>query len=342
MFTGRAPFARRSRKWWAAMTEAILAGALVLIGMVLLVVFLTLAVLYSSPTELYISGYYFAVQIIVSISLISIGAYLVVAIFWKVGASDERRNAIVARAGEFELLNEIRRRREDTPTIPLDRHRPIQGERLRFQLIPSRRNMVRFITAVAFCFLFVPLATILILTASTSWQTSSVDWLATGISIPITLAAGWSVFNLFQQLLALTGIGPPRLEVSKFPFVAGEDYQFHLTQPARVRLRLLDVTLICIEEATYNEGTDIRTERKTVFEQRLLRKRGIDVQPSEPFEADFEMSLPKQAMHSFKSSNNRVLWKIVIRGKARDWPKQERNYTISVLPRVNKVAPRTQ
>jgi len=177
------------------------------------------------------------------------------------------------------------------------------------------------------------------LTAIASWRSFSIDWLATGLSIPITLAAGWSIFNLFRQLLALTGIGPPLLEVSKFPFVAGENYQFHLAQPARVRLRLLDVTLVCMEEATYNEGTDIRTERKTVYEQRLLRKRGIDVQPSEPFEADFEMGLPKHAMHSFKSPNNRVLWKIVIHGAAKGWPRQERNYTISVLPRVNQVEP---
>jgi len=322
------------------MTEAVLAGALVLIGTVLLVVFLTLAVLYSTRTGLYISGYYFAVQIIVAVSLIAIGTYLVLLTFWKVGASDERRNAIVARAGDFELLNEIRRRREDTPTVPFDRYRPIRGERLRFQLIPSRRNMWGFGLAIALSFLFVPLATILILTATTAWQRGTIDWLATGISIPISMTAIWSVYNLFHQLLALTGIGPPALEVSKFPFIAGEDYEFHLSQPGRVRLKLLDVNLVCQEEATFNEGTDIRTERKTVFEQRLLRKRGIDVQPAEPFEADFEMSLPKQAMHSFKSPNNRVLWKIVIRGRARSWPQQERNFAISVLPRVSKANPK--
>ena len=79
------------------MIEAVFAGALVMVGIVSLVVFLTLAVLYSSPTELYISGYYFAVQIIVAVALIGIGTYLVFVIFWKVSISDERRNAIVSR-----------------------------------------------------------------------------------------------------------------------------------------------------------------------------------------------------------------------------------------------------
>lgn len=333
ILSGRKAFARRNSNWWAALTEAILAGALVMIGIVLLVVFLTLAVLYSSPTELYISGVYFAVQIITALSLIAIGTYRVLVTFWKVGASAERRSAIVSRAGDFELLNEVRRRREDTPTVPLDKHRPVRGENLRFKLVPSRRNMWGFGSAIFISFLFVPLATILILTALAAWQAGSVDWLATGFAIPISLAAAWSVYNLFRQLLALTGVGPPALEVARFPFVAGESYEFHLSQPGRVRLKLLDVSLVCQEEATFSDGTDIRTERTTVYEQRLLRKRGIDVKPAQPFEADFEMGLPKHAMHSFKSSNNRVIWKIVIHGMASGWPRQERNFAISVLPR---------
>ena len=249
-----------------------------------------------------------------------------------------RRSAIVSRAGDFELLNEIRRRRDDTPTVPLDKHRPVRGENLRFQLIPSRRNLWGFVSATVISFLFVPLATILILTSVAAWQADSIDWLATGFAIPISLAAAWSIYNLFRQLLALTGVGPPALEVSRFPFVVGEDYHFHLSQPGRVRLKLLDVVLVCQEEATFNDGTDVRTERKTVYEQRLLRKRGVNVRPAEPFIADFDMTLPKLAMHSFKSDNNRVLWKIVIRGMASGWPQQERNFAISVLPRRAKPA----
>ena len=68
-----------------------------MIGVVLLVVFLTLAVLYSTPTKLYISGGYFAIRIISAISLIAIGTYRVLVTFWKVGASVERRSAIVSR-----------------------------------------------------------------------------------------------------------------------------------------------------------------------------------------------------------------------------------------------------
>ena len=101
IISGRKAFSRRNRNWWAAMTEAILAGALVMIGIVLLVVFLTLAVLYSSRTKLYISGGYFAIQIIAAVSLIAIGTYRVLVTFWKVGASAKRRSAIVSRLVTF-------------------------------------------------------------------------------------------------------------------------------------------------------------------------------------------------------------------------------------------------
>lgn len=333
ILSGRKAFRRRNRRWWAALTEALFAGSLVIAGIVLFVVFLTWAVLYSTPTELYISGYSFAVQIVLALSLIVIGMYRVLVTIWKVGASDERRNAIVARAGEIELFNEIRRRREDTPTVPLEKHRPIRGERLPFQLVPSRRNMWGFGSSAIISFLFVPLATILILTSVAAFERSRPDWLATILAIPISLAAIWSIYNVFQKLLALTAIGPPQLEVSRFPFVAGEQYQFHLTQPGRMRLKLVDVLLVCQEEATFNEGTDVRTEKKIVYESRLLRKRGVDAKPSEPFVSEFEMTIPPAAMHSFKSSNNRITWKIVIRSVASGWPRQERNFVISVLPR---------
>ena len=82
---------RAGNALWAGMTEVVLAATLLLIGIVVLIVSITLAVQYSSPTELYISIWTFALQLLVGIALASIGIYRVLVTFWKVGASAERR-----------------------------------------------------------------------------------------------------------------------------------------------------------------------------------------------------------------------------------------------------------
>ena len=323
---------RAGNALWAGMTEVVLAATLLLIGIVVLIVSITLAVQYSSPTELYISIWTFALQLLVGIALASIGIYRVLVTFWKVGASAERRGAIVSRAGEIEILNELRHRREDLPTVPLDRIAPRQGRRFRFSLSSSRRNAMGFALSATLAVVFVMLATIVSLSAIQTYRRGDPDWFAIGLTLPMGLAASWTVYHFYRQLLKLTGIGPTELEVSDYPLKPGGEYTIALTQPGRSHLRLLDVLLVCLEEATFDQGTDIRTEKTIVYEQRLLRKRDITLTPESPFEVELKLSLPAGAMHSFKSENNRVQWKIVVHSQAIGWPKLERSFPVSVHP----------
>jgi hypothetical protein len=99
-----------------------------------------------------------------------------------------------------------------------------------------------------------------------------------------------------------------------------------------LRLKLLEVVLLCQEEATFSQGTNIQTERKTVYEQRLLRQRGVEVGANQPFECELEFQIPDNAMHSFSSANNRVLWKIIVQGSARGWPGFHQTFPIVVHP----------
>ena len=326
------PFIRENREWWARIAETILAATLLLVGVIGLALSLTLAVLYSTPESLYISVGQFSLQLVVEVVLIAIGAYRIVWLLWKVGVSVERRGAIVSQAGEIEILKETRRRREDLPTVPLDRFPPTPGTRLKYELTPSPRNVWGLITAAVFTIGSVALATILISTAIASWRTGETDLFAAGLALPISFAACWSIYQFIRQLLKLTGIGQTALEIADYPLLPGRSYRAFISQNGRVRLRLLDVCLICQEEATFNQGTDILTEQATVFNQRLMRCRGIRITPGKPFESEFEFSIPAEAMHSFKSLNNRIQWMIVVSAQAKKWPQLNRVFTISVHP----------
>ncbi len=329
-------FSRANREWWASIAETGIAAALLLFGVVVLALFLTLAVLYSTPSGLYISVGQFSLQLIVACLMIGIGAYWIVWMLWKVGVSAERRGAIVSQAGEIELLKEMRNRREDLPTVPLDRFPPRSGKPLKFQLTPSPRNVWGLVVAWIFTVGFVALSTILISTAVASFRRADPHWFAVGLSVPISLAAGWSIYQFIRQLLKLTGIGATVLQVSDYPLETSGTYRAFISQTGRVRLRLIDVVLICEEEATYNQGTDFRTEQNVVWEQRLFRQRGISITPDKPFDSEFELELPTDCMHSFKSPNNRIQWKVVVTAQAKNWPSLRRVFGITVHPSKNE------
>ncbi len=352
-FRGRS-FQGSNRRWWAGFGEALLLTALLLTGVVLLVISLTLAALkWTQDGELYTSVGFFALQLFVALFLIGIGTYFIARLLWHTGVSLERRGALASRANELEILNEIRKRREDLPTIPRDAAPPLRGNRRAFRLIPTARNIWALLSSGFFSIILVAIATVLSIIVATSfgfgsteWSSqleqrlarnqldtfSSRPWLAVAWLVPIALASAWSIYQFFRQLMKLIGIGPTAIEVSDYPLHPGELCTVSLSQAGRVRLKLLDVTLVCQEEATFNEGTDVRTEKSNVLSQRLYRQRGITLGARQPHEAEFQLRIPNDAMHSFKSQNNRVQWKIVVTGQAKSWPKLKRNFLVSVHP----------
>ena len=358
LFLGRRALDRR---WWSRFAEAILAATLLLAGVVLLVGVLAFAILnYGSPDVRY-STVYVAMQILVAFGLLGMGTYSIGRLLWDFGVSAERRGALATRAGELEIVKEFRLPRADLPTVPLDRFGPRRGTLQKFRIVPTARNIFGLVSSAAFSVISTGILTILVVIVqfalrneTSGWEQHiersighdrlaplpDVPWLAAALILPILLGALWSIYQFFRQLIKLTGIGPTVLEVSDYPLLAGQAVQLSLIQAGRVRLKLLDVTLVCQEEATFDQGTDIRTEKRVVFEQRLFRQRGVSLNPGKPFQTNFELRIPDHVMHSFKSQSNRVLWKIVVTGKARNWPRLNRNFVVLVYPENSRGNPK--
>jgi hypothetical protein len=344
LFRGRV-FRRENRGWLAGLAESILAASLLLSGVVFLVTVLTLTF---RDKSLGVDGagesidwYYLSLQMLVAVALIGVGTWRIVWLLWKVGVSAERRSAIVKKAvdqaGELELVREFRLQRDDLPTVPLDLYPPHQGIWKKFRLVPSPRNVWGLVAASTFSVVFVVLTTILLLTATHTIDVPKADLFASALAVPIGLAAVYSIWQFFRQFLKLTGIGPTSIEIDRYPLVPGEEFQITLTQMGRVRLQLLDVEIVCLEEATFSEGTDIRTERTTVYSQRLLRRRGVVLNPDAVWRTDLTLKLPADAIHSFRSRSNRIQWKLIVTAKALSWPRLRRNFAFTVHPRSSVV-----
>lgn len=335
LYAGQRTFSRSGRNWWTGIGEVGFSVGLALFGFVLLVASLTIAV--SNPRPFAWSEFFsdFGLRLLVGGTLIAIGFYRMIVTLNKVTVSAEQRSLLESQGNEpseIQLVNELPGREVDLPAVPMLSRQLERGQRLRFAIPGAERSLIWLMLAGMATFVSFGLLSGMVVQAYESIHSSRPDWFAivtAGLFLP---AAIWAVFGLSRQLFRLIGFGPARLEISDWPVRPGLKYRLILFQPGRLRLKLLEVVLICQEEATFSQGTSIQTERKTVFEQRLLRQRGVELKATRPFECELELLLPDNAMHSFSSANNRVLWKIIVQGSARGWPDFQQTFPIVVHP----------
>lgn len=106
--------------------------------------------------------------------------------------------------------------------------------------------------------------------------------------------------------------GTTRVEIDQHPILLGRSVTATLVQSGPLRLRSLEVALVCEEIATFRQGTDTRTAMAEVSRRPLLSKRRVEVGPDEPVSYDFEVSAPVEGPHSFLSPNNEVRWSLEV------------------------------
>jgi hypothetical protein len=152
-------------------------------------------------------------------------------------------------------------------------------------------------------------------------------------ALPLFIAvAVWSARRFLTLFFLLTSIGPTVIEISDLPIRPANTYRLHLAQYGRFALRRLEVALVCCEEATYHSGTDIRTERREVSRQVVLECRRVRIEDGRPLEMEGDFSVDPQAMHSFQTPHNAVLWSVIVQGDCLRWPSFCRSFPLPVYP----------
>ena len=156
-------------------------------------------------------------------------------------------------------------------------------------------------------------------------------WLL-GLLAPFTIVGLASVALFFRQLFLITAIGPTHVEISGHPLRPGNQYQVLLSQAGSVSFRKLELFLELEEQATFRQGTDVRTERQVVWQSLIRRWNNVEPLPGTPFEAEVQLQLPSKAMHSFSTTHNTVSWRLVLRGVPERWPALVRVFPVVVFP----------
>jgi hypothetical protein len=249
------------------------------------------------------------------------------------GTSAERRSALVRRAGRMELFDRPGLPEGEFPFVPdAAAVTDSPGTTLAFRL-PIRTSAAWFVfwLGVA-CVGWNVVVLFFVRAAVASFQAGDVHLGPVLGLVPFVLIGLWLVGYFIYRLLIAHGIGPTLVEISAHPLLAGATYELLVSQSGRLRMKSLDVLLVSEEEATYRQGTDLRVEKRRVYEQPLFHQENLEIHRGTPLEIRCPLQIPAKAMHSFKAEHNEIGWKLVVQGNPAGWPRYQREFPLIVYP----------
>jgi hypothetical protein len=279
-------------------------------------------------------GWWPWLAIVIPLALVGYGLMGMVGLLWQNVASSERRAAVVQKATDWEMpVGQAKSARIALPGVPpIDAVADSPGVRLAYRLpIDAASGWVSF-TMAAVCIIWNSLVALFVYRVIRQHIDGQPNWPLTWLMVPIVLAGAWTLVALARQLALEMAIGTTLVEVSHHPLSPGGTFQGFVSQSGRLHVRWFQVLLMCEEQAVYQQGTDTRHARSSVYRATLFSQRKFDIRPQQAFEVDFSFKVPATAMHSFVSSHNAVMWTLVARGRMATWGDFERRFPIYVYP----------
>jgi hypothetical protein len=168
--------------------------------------------------------------------------------------------------------------------------------------------------------------------AGLEFTSGRVDWLLLALLVPFIAVGGGAIALVVRGLVLAAAVGTTQLEISEHPLLPGGTYDVLLAQGGSGRIRQLTLALELVEQATFRQGTDARTESLVVWRRQFDTWSDVALLPGARFEVRSTIAIPSDAMHSFTSEHNAARWRIVIRGVPARWPAFVRIFPVAVYP----------
>jgi hypothetical protein len=320
-------------RFWGGVGEVIFFASLALLSLILLAAISTIQGQALSQGRPGFHWWVFALQwIALGFSLVT-GCYRVAYIFWTFGASAERRSEMLRRGKQIKVISDTLPRRHNFPGVPDDGHiTNSPGTKLRFRLPIVQKPSHSLLVGFAVWVVLVIAATSLVVSVWDSLSASRLDFLVISLSLIFLVVAAWSTYHLLTQVLREMALGVTLIEVSDHPLIPGKSYEIYISQHGRLMIKSLQISVICSEEATFQQGTDVRRECLTVRNISVCQESNIEVDPDHPFEKFEKLVIPEDSMHSFQSRSNAISWSLYAKALVDGWPEVERQFRIVVFP----------
>ncbi len=323
---------RTGSNWLGSLGEAIFCAALFLLGTLLLSLLLGTQLIRPDPSQ-FALGVGFWLLVLVTASSVVLGGGGLIWSVLRVGTSIERRSALALRAVDSEIVRSAVPRPRNYPTLP--RYEGLidsPGIELAYRLPSSQTPAWRLLAMTIFTMLWNLVVCLLTVSVVSAHVAGRHEWLITGLLVPCWGVSYWSVRTFLNLLIQSSGMATTTVEISDLPVSPGRDYQVVVAQHGYATMNSLELSLVCEEEATFTQGTDVRREVREVYRRPIWRREGFRIEPGLPFLESSSLSVPANAMHSFQSPHNVVRWKLVILGQAASWPVFERHFPLVVYP----------
>jgi len=248
------------------------------------------------------------------------------------GKSVERRAALAQRAAQLDPFVEpdpIGRRFPHVPGQGNLTNSP--GTTLAFRL-PSTVSNWKLLGGLIICLFWNGVVLVFAVIAVESFRLGEPEWFLALALVPLALIGLGLVYLVLRQLWVLTGLGPTIVEIDRHPLIPGSSYQLFVAQSGRLAVNWLSLSLVCDEEATFRQGTNLRADTCQVYRHEIHRQERFVVKPEKPMSIRCRFDVPLAVMHSFNSEHNRVIWKLIVEADVIGWPRIERAYALQVYP----------
>ncbi|HUG68230.1 MAG TPA: hypothetical protein VMM76_10790 [Pirellulaceae bacterium] len=314
--------------------EAVFFGILFLLGAISLTAVITSQAMNPTP-EIYRPGFGFWLMVLVMASFALIGGSGVVWTAVCAGTSAERRSALVKHATGMELISDAMPTSLEFPNVPRDTFLTNSpGVKLKYRLPTEQSNIWRLGLSALIFLVSTGVTSVLIVIVVNEYLAGTTDWFLTLFTVPLIVVNMWAVRYFFSELRSQTRFGPTCIEISNHPLHPNSECEIFVSQAGRLSLKSLVLSLVCEEEATYSQGTDIRTETRVVSRQEVLRQESTRIEDGAPLECHGTLAVPERVMHSMQSGHNAIRWKLTIVGKSERSGTMRRSFPVIVYPAV--------
>ena len=337
----------RMSGWWlmGQVGEAAFFGGLLLMGIVSLTTVVTWQVFWPESNVLRI-GFGFWLMVIASSSFIVIGLTGFVLKVSRTLSSPERRNVLAKKVKRDHRRRSMMQLEASEGSLPdVQDLKDSPGVRLAYRLAEQSGQRPQLILSALFMMAWNTLVSVLLVICTQNFLSGKPNWFLTALLVPFSGVSVVSTRWFFRLFRAHAGMGPTAVEISDLPLLPGRSYRLYVCQYGRAELLNLKIRLSGYEETTYEQGTDIRTERAefatydAIVEQAATEETQasplrfpLRIEPENPLELVCQIRLPHDIMHSFHGMHNSVRWKIVVEGETPTWPLYCRSFPVVVYP----------
>jgi hypothetical protein len=194
-------------------------------------------------------------------------------------------------------------------------------------LAPAITRKGLFIGFLLFAILWNAIISVFVSRVVTSHLNHQPEWFLTFFMTPFVVAGLVTIALVIRQFLAFFN---PRITLTIDHAEASPGDVLHVNwqiDGALDRLKKLTIVFVGEEFATYRRGTNSVTDRFEFARVPVFESPAIG-----PF-GSAKVSIPADAMHSFKANNNRITWSLKVQGDVPKWPDVEEQYELIVSPK---------